>query len=292
MLGEEIRRQLKELLESLTNEKSPFFELSWLEQRTENPCVSGSNPLLSGLWVQRTGSRERAGFFLIQVKEEAKKNVSAPALYGFLASPYLAGGRFYKKSGLLLGLVLASLCPKGWASSVRVFIDRVDLYAEGGETRCSAVCLKSTRSKLSFRKRKKETALYLIWAGSKAAFLPNVSGASLRFNSFLPIDLGKDLRWESNRVKLDTNLRSSVHNNSTGSPLYYDWYVQYCITVMRLLIGWQFPSPPPSAMKEALHFPVMRIAGTGSSGKASVINWGMKAILPVEKNYPMLTVEN
>lgn len=45
-------------------------------------------------------------------------------------------------------------------------------------------------------------------------------------------------------------------------------------------------------MKEALHFPVMRIAGTGSSGKASVINWGMKAILPVEKNYPMLTVEN
>ncbi|KAK7298215.1 hypothetical protein VNO77_47126 [Canavalia gladiata] len=28
----------------------------------------------------------------------------------------------------------------GWASSVRVFIDRVDLYAEGGETRCSAVC--------------------------------------------------------------------------------------------------------------------------------------------------------
>lgn len=27
------------------------------------------------------------------------KNVSAPALYGFLASPYLAGGRFSKKSG-------------------------------------------------------------------------------------------------------------------------------------------------------------------------------------------------
>ncbi|CAJ1978076.1 unnamed protein product [Sphenostylis stenocarpa] len=45
-------------------------------------------------------------------------------------------------------------------------------------------------------------------------------------------------------------------------------------------------------MKEALHFPVMRIAGTGSSGKASVINWGMKAILLVEKNYPMLPVEN
>lgn len=46
-------------------------------------------------------------------------------------------------------------------------------------------------------------------------------------------------------------------------------------------------------MKEALKFPVMRIAGTGSSGKASVINWGMKAILPVEKkNNPLLTVEN
>ena len=28
-------------------------ELSWLEQRTENPCVSGSNPLLSGRRVQR-----------------------------------------------------------------------------------------------------------------------------------------------------------------------------------------------------------------------------------------------
>jgi len=26
------------------------------------------------------------------------KNVSAPALYGFLASPYLAGGRFYQKA--------------------------------------------------------------------------------------------------------------------------------------------------------------------------------------------------
>ena len=65
--------------------------------------------------------------------------MSAPALYGFLASPYLAGGRFSKISGRLLGLVLASLCPKGWASSVQVFIDRVDLYAPGGETRCSAV---------------------------------------------------------------------------------------------------------------------------------------------------------
>ena len=53
--------------------------------------------------------------------------------------PYLAGGRFSKKSGGLLGLVLASLCPKGWASSVQVFIDRVDLYAPGAETRCSAV---------------------------------------------------------------------------------------------------------------------------------------------------------
>lgn len=39
-------------------------------------------------------------------------------------------------------------------------------------------------------------------------------------------------------------------------------------------------------MKEPLNHPVMRIAGTGSSGKASVLNWGMKAILPVEKNYP------
>lgn len=36
-------------------------------------------------------------------------------------------------------MVLASLCPKGWASSVQVFIDRVDLYAPGAETRCSAV---------------------------------------------------------------------------------------------------------------------------------------------------------
>ncbi|KAK7411402.1 hypothetical protein VNO78_02835 [Psophocarpus tetragonolobus] len=59
-------------------------------------------------------------------------------------------------------------------------------------------------------------------------------------------------RWESNRVKLDTNLRSCVHNNSTGSPLYYD-------------------SSSPSTMKEALYFPMMRIAGTGSSGKASNI---------------------
>ena len=49
------------------------------------------------------------------------------------------GGRFFNKSGFLFGLVLASLCPKGWASSVQVFIDRVDLYAPGGETRCSAV---------------------------------------------------------------------------------------------------------------------------------------------------------
>ena len=32
------------------------------EQRTENPCVSGSNPLLSGLWVQRTGSPSRIFF--------------------------------------------------------------------------------------------------------------------------------------------------------------------------------------------------------------------------------------
>lgn len=39
-------------------------------------------------------------------------------------------------------------------------------------------------------------------------------------------------------------------------------------------------------MKEPLNHPVMRIAGTGSSGKASVINWGMKAILPVEKKLP------
>lgn len=47
---------------------------------------------------------------------------------------------FLKKA--VLGLVLASLCPKGWASSVQVFIDRVDLYAPGGgETRCSAVWL-------------------------------------------------------------------------------------------------------------------------------------------------------
>ena len=63
----------------------------------------------------------------MKVQEEAKK-------------PYSAGGIFSKKSGGLLGLVLASLCPKGWASSVQVFIDRVDLYAPGGgETRCSAV---------------------------------------------------------------------------------------------------------------------------------------------------------
>ncbi len=60
------------------------------------------------------------------MKEEGKK-------------PYSAGGGFLKKSGGLLGSVLAPLCPKGWASSVRVFIDRVDLYASGGETRCSAV---------------------------------------------------------------------------------------------------------------------------------------------------------
>lgn len=64
----------------------------------------------------------------MKVQEEAKK-------------PYSAGGIFSKKSGGLLGLVLASLCPKGWASSVQVFIDRADLYAPrgGGETRCSAV---------------------------------------------------------------------------------------------------------------------------------------------------------
>lgn len=76
------------------------------------------------------------------MKEEAKKNVSAPALYGFLASPYLVllEADFIKKAvDYSFFLVLASLCPKGWASSVRVFIDRVDLYAEGGETRCSAV---------------------------------------------------------------------------------------------------------------------------------------------------------
>lgn len=68
------------------------------------------------------------------MKEEAKKNVSAPALYGFLASPYLVllEADFLKKAvDYSFFLVLASLCPKGWASSVRVFIDRVDLYAEG-----------------------------------------------------------------------------------------------------------------------------------------------------------------
>lgn len=53
--------------------------------------------------------------------------------------PYLAGGRFSKKSGGLLELVLASLCPKGWASSVQMFLDRVDLYASGAEMRCSVV---------------------------------------------------------------------------------------------------------------------------------------------------------
>ena len=56
------------------------------------------------------------------MQEEAKK-------------PYSAGGIFSKKSGGLLGLVLASLCPKGWASSVQVFIDRADLYAPGGVRR-------------------------------------------------------------------------------------------------------------------------------------------------------------
>ena len=61
------------------------------------------------------------------MQEEAKK-------------PYSAGGIFSKKSGGLLGLVLASLCPKGWASSIQVFIDPVALYVPGrGETRCSAV---------------------------------------------------------------------------------------------------------------------------------------------------------
>ncbi|KAF3452163.1 hypothetical protein FNV43_RR08261 [Rhamnella rubrinervis] len=60
----------------------------------------------------------------MKVQEEAKK-------------PYSAGGIFSKKSGGLLGLVLASLslCPKGWASSVQVFIDRADLYAPGGGVR-------------------------------------------------------------------------------------------------------------------------------------------------------------
>ncbi|EEF27421.1 conserved hypothetical protein [Ricinus communis] len=74
---------------------------------------------------------------------------------------------------------------------------------------------------------------------------------------------------------------------STGYDIGSDEFIETGSTA-----GWQFPSPPPYAMKEPLNHPVMRIAGAGSSGKASVINWGMKAILPVEKNYPMLTYEN
>ena len=53
--------------------------------------------------------------------------------------PYLAGGKFSKKSCRLLGLILASLCPKGRASLEQVFINRVDLYTPGVETSCSVV---------------------------------------------------------------------------------------------------------------------------------------------------------
>lgn len=64
--------------------------------------------------------------------------MSATALYGFLASPYLVllEADFLKKAVDSS----ESLGQKGWASSVQVFIDRVDIYAPGGgETRCSAV---------------------------------------------------------------------------------------------------------------------------------------------------------
>ena len=65
----------------------------------------------------------------------------APARYGFLASPYLAGGRFSKmKKAVDYSDWFSRPCAqKDGRVRVRVFIDRVDLYASGGETRCSAV---------------------------------------------------------------------------------------------------------------------------------------------------------
>lgn len=59
-------------------------------------------------------------------------------LHYTVASPSLSGGRLDKKAA---SDWFSRPCAKqkGWASSVRVFIDRVDLYASEGETRCSAV---------------------------------------------------------------------------------------------------------------------------------------------------------
>lgn len=160
----EIRWQLKELLEWRTSEKlskrKGLFPLFWLiriklgrysmKNKDFRKVVQVAQLVRAKDWKslcqwfestskQAKGpnrSRERAGFGNSSKSKRKPKNVSAPALYGFLAPPYLAGGRFSKKSG---SPSRGALWQKGWASSVRVFIDRVDLYASEGETRCSAV---------------------------------------------------------------------------------------------------------------------------------------------------------
>ncbi|KAI3670767.1 hypothetical protein L2E82_53736 [Cichorium intybus] len=81
----------------LDEEAKKAYLFSLVQGLFTSQVVSGSNPLLSGPRVQRPGASRILKF---KCKSQPK-NVSAPALYGFFASPYLAGGRFRKKSCFL-----------------------------------------------------------------------------------------------------------------------------------------------------------------------------------------------